>query len=202
VAEDRRARVATDDLDPLVEVSLDSRLAFEGTFLRLYVDLVRAADGHVSTREYLRHPGAVMVIPLLDNGEVVLERQFRFPLGRAMVEFPAGKVDAGEGLLACAQRELLEETGYRAARWSYLGGLHNAIAYSDEKIEIFLAEDLVHEGAALDDGEMLEVFTAHWRQVLDWVRDGTITDGKSIAGAFWLEKVLQGEWPRLPATAD
>jgi ADP-ribose pyrophosphatase len=194
--------VATDDLDPLVEVSLDSRLAFEGAFLRLYVDLVRAADGHVSMREYLRHPGAVMVIPLLDNGEVVLERQFRFPLGRAMVEFPAGKVDAGEGLLACAQRELLEETGYRAARWSYLGGLHNAIAYSDEKIEIFLAEDLVHEGAALDDGEMIEVFSAHWRQVLDWVRDGTITDGKSIAGAFWLEKVLQGEWPRQPASGD
>jgi ADP-ribose pyrophosphatase len=194
--------VATDDKNPLAEVSLDSRLAFEGVFLRLYVDLVRAPDGHVSTREYLRHPGAVMMIPLLANGDVVLERQYRYPFGRSFVEFPAGKIDPGEGLLQCAQRELLEETGYRAARWSYLGGLHNAIAYSDEKIELFLAEDLVHEGASLDVGEALEVFTAPWRQVLDWVRDGTITDGKTIAGAFWLEKVLQGEWQRLPASGD
>jgi ADP-ribose pyrophosphatase len=185
--------------DPLHEHTLDTRLAFEGKFLRLYVDHVRSADGHVSSREYVRHPGAVMIIPLLDTGEVILERQFRYPMGRAMVEYPAGKIDAGEQPLSCAQRELLEETGYRAERWSYLGGLHNAIGYSDEKIEMFLAEGLKHEGARLDVGETLEVFTMSWQDVLVQVRDGRVTDVKTMLGTLWLEKVLAGDWPRLAA---
>jgi ADP-ribose pyrophosphatase len=185
--------------DPLAEHTLDSRLAFEGVFLRLYVDRVKSADGHVGTREYLRHPGAVMIIPLLDAEHVLLERQFRYPLGRAIVEFPAGKIDAGEPPFECARRELLEETGYTARRWSYLGGLHNAIAYSDEKIEIYLAEDLERNGSAtLDAGETLEVFEAPWRQLLEWVRDGSVTDVKTMVGAFWLEKTLAGEWQRRP----
>jgi ADP-ribose pyrophosphatase len=185
--------------DPLAEHTLDSRLAFEGVFLRLYVDRVKSSDGHVGTREYLRHPGAVMIIPLLDAEHVLLERQFRYPLGRAIVEFPAGKIDAGEPPFECARRELLEETGYTARRWSYLGGLHNAIAYSDEKIEIYLAEDLERNGSGtLDAGETLEVFEAPWRQLLEWVRDGSVTDVKTMVGAFWLEKTLAGEWTRRP----
>jgi len=188
------------DDDPLREHTLDSRLAFEGSFLRLYVDRVRSADGHVGTREYLRHPGAVMIVPLLSDGQVVLERQFRYPLKRTAIEFPAGKIDMGEKPLGCAQRELLEETGYRAARWSYLGGLHNAIAYSDEKIEMFLAEELTHEGAMLDAGETLEVFATPWQQLLQWVRDGTVTDVKTMLGVMWLEKVLAGEWERQMAS--
>jgi ADP-ribose pyrophosphatase len=160
---------------------------------------VKSADGHVGTREYLRHPGAVMIIPLLDAEHVLLERQFRYPLGRAIVEFPAGKIDAGEPPFDCARRELLEETGYTARRWSYLGGLHNAIAYSDEKIEIYLAEDLERTGRATPDaGETLEVFEAPWRQLLEWVRDGNVTDVKTMVGAFWLEKTLAGEWTRRP----
>lgn len=185
-----------EDDDPLREQTLDSRLAFEGNFLRLYVDRVRSPDGHVSTREYLRHPGAVMIIPLLADGQVVLERQFRYPLRRTLIEFPAGKIDAGEKPFTCAQRELLEETGYRAARWSYLGGLHNAIGYCDEKIEMFLAEDLTHQGATLDAGETLEVFTAPWKELLQWVRDGTVNDVKTMLGVMWLEKVLAGQWQR------
>ena len=187
------------DDDPLREHTLDSRLAFEGSFLRLYVDRVRSADGHVGTREYLRHPGAVMIVPLLSDGQVVLERQFRYPLKRTAIEFPAGKIDAGEKQLICAQRELLEETGYRAARWSYLGGLHNAIGYSDEKIEMFLAEELTHQGATLDAGETLEVFTMPWQQLLQWVREGTVTDVKTMLGVMWLEKVLAGQWQRREA---
>jgi len=186
--------------DSLTERTLESRLAFEGTFLRLYLDRVRSADGHVGTREYIRHPGAVMIIPLLPDGSVVLERQFRYPLKRTVIEFPAGKIDAGESPLQCAQRELLEETGYRASNWSYLGGLHNAIAYSDEKIEMFLAEDLVHEGASLDAGETLEVFTERWQQLSQWVHDGTVTDAKTMLGVMWLEKVLAGQWQRRPVT--
>jgi ADP-ribose pyrophosphatase len=180
----------------LSEQTLDSRLAFEGTLLRVYADKVRSADGHIGTREYIRHPGAVAIVPLLSDGRVVLERQFRYPLKRTVIEFPAGKIDADESPLQCARRELLEETGYRAAKWSYLGGLHNAIAYSDEKIEIFLAEELVHEGATLDAGETLEVFAEQWQQLLQWVHDGTVTDAKTMLGVMWLEKVLAGVWER------
>ena len=177
--------------DPLAERTLDSRLAYDGVFLRLFVDHVRAADGHVSTREYLRHPGAVMMIPLLDDGRVVLERQFRYPLGRSLIEFPAGKIDPGEALLACAQRELREETGYVARDWTYLGGFHNAIAYSDEKIEVFLARGLTHEGAdARRRRSVGSVHRAHGTQLLDWIRDGTVTDVKTIVGTYWLERAL------------
>lgn len=178
------------DDDPLAEQTLDSRIAFEGVFLRLFVDHVRTADGHESTREYLRHPGAVMVIPLLDDGQVVLERQYRYPLGRSLIEFPAGKIDPGEVLLECARRELLEETGYVASDWTYLGGFHNAIAYSDEKIEVFLARGLRLERSRLDAGEVLEVFTTPRRHLYDWIADGTLTDVKTIVGTYWLERAL------------
>src|SRR5688572_24522975 len=189
--------------DPLTEQTLDSRLAFEGTFLRLYVDTVKSADGHIATREYLRHPGAVMIIPLLSDGQVILERQFRYPLRRSMIEFPAGKIDAGETALSCAQRELTEETGYQATRWSYLGALHNAIGYCDEKIEMFLAEELSQQAATLDAGETLEVFSAGLQQLLQWVREGTVTDVKTMVGAMWLERVLKGEWqPRDTSGGD
>ena len=166
-------------------------------FLRLFVDHVQSADGHEGTREYLRHPGAVMIIPLLDAEHVLLERQFRYPLGRSIVEFPAGKIDPGEPPFECARRELLEETGYTARRWSYLGGLHNAIAYSRRE-----DRDLPRRGPdgpatrTLDAGETLEVFEAPWRQLLEWVRDGSVTDVKTMVGAFWLEKTLAGEWVR------
>ena len=189
----------SDGDDSLTEQTLESRVAFEGAFLRLYVDKVRSADGHIGTREYLQHPGAVMIVPLLSDGRVVLERQFRYPLKRTAIEFPAGKIDAGEEPIQCARRELLEETGYRAGKWSYLGGLHNAIAYSDEKIEMFLAEELVHEGASLDAGETLQVFTEPWQRLLQWVREGTVTDVKTMVGVMWLEKVLAGDWQRLDA---
>jgi ADP-ribose pyrophosphatase len=184
--------------DPLAEQTLESSLVYEGAFLRIYRDRVRCPDGHVGVREFVRHPGAVMIAALLDDGRVVLERQFRYPLARSFVELPAGKIDPGETPLACARRELLEETGYRAGRWRHLGGFHNAVGYSDEKIEVFLARDLVFEGGATDAGEVIEVFTAPWRDLLDWVRTGTVTDVKTIVGAHWLERVLSGAWP-LPA---
>jgi ADP-ribose pyrophosphatase len=188
--DDRRLAGAPAD-DPLAEATLASRLAYDGVFLRLHVDRVRTADGHEGTREYLRHPGAVMIVPLLDDGQVVLERQFRYPLGRSLIEFPAGKIDPGEQLLACAQRELREETGYVARDWTYLGGFHNAIAYSDEKIEVFLARGLSFQGAQADAGEVLEVFTAPWTNLLDWIAEGSVTDVKTIVGAYWLERALR-----------
>ena len=181
--------------DPLAEETLDSKLVYEGRFLRVFEDTVRCPDGHVAPREYLRHPGAVMVMPLLDDGDLVLERQFRYPLGRSIVEFPAGKIDPGEDILACAQRELREETGYSAREWTYLGGFHNAVGYCDEKIEVYLARGLSFERAASDDGEVLEIFTATLEQVLEWIAQAKITDVKTIVGAYWLQRFLAGIWP-------
>jgi len=184
--------------DPLAEETLTSREVWCGSFLRVFEDRVRCPDGHEATREYLRHPGAVMTIPLLDDGQVVLERQYRYPLRASLIEFPAGKIDPGEALLACAQRELREETGYEAAEWTYLGGFHNAIGYCDEKIEVYLARGLSHVGGATDAGEVLEVFSAPWRDLLDWIRSGRVTDVKTIVGVYWLERFLAGE-PLPPA---
>lgn len=180
--------------DPLEEHTLESRLAWQGSFLRVYQDRVRCPDGHEAPREYLRHPGAVMMIPLLDDGRLVLERQYRYPLRRSFVELPAGKIDPGESLLACARRELLEETGYVARDWTHLGGFHNAIGYCDEKIEVFLARGLTHQGARADAGEVLEIFTTPWQSVLDDVAAGRVTDVKTIVGVHWLQMFLEGRW--------
>jgi len=188
--------------DPLAEQTLASRVAYEGAFLRLIEDRVRCPDGHVAVREYLKHPGAVMIVPLLANGDAVLERQYRHPLGRSFVEFPAGKLDAGETLRQCAERELLEETGYRAHRWTHLGGFHNAIGYCDERIEVFVAEDLEAGAARTDAGEVLELFTAPWSSVMSWVRNGTISDVKTIVGAFWADDLRCGKGGRKPRSSS
>ena len=186
----------TDDADdPLVERTLDSRLAYEGVFLRLYVDRVRSADGHEGTREYLRHPGAVMIVPLLDADHVLLERQFRYPLGRSIVEFPAGKIDPGEAPLATAVRELIEETGYRATEWARAGVLHNAAAYSTEGIEIWFARGLVLGERALDHGELIDLITMQESEVDALVASGELTDAKTMIALMWLQKWRAGLWP-------
>lgn len=178
--------------DPLAEETLASRLVYTGQFLRVYEDTVRCPDGHVAPREYLRHPGAVMVVPLLDDGRLVLERQYRYPLKSSLIEFPAGKIDPGEDILACAQRELREETGYTAREWTHLGGFHNAVGYCDEKIEVYLARGLTFDAMANDDGEVLEVFSATLAKLLSWIGAAQVTDVKTIVGAYWLQEYLQG----------
>jgi ADP-ribose pyrophosphatase len=178
----------------LIEEKLAGEEILKGRFLHAFRDTVRLPNGHTSTREYIVHPGAVMMIPLLDDGSLVMERQYRYPMGRVMVEFPAGKIDKGEDVLACAKRELLEETGYTAREWVRAGQLHPVISYSTEFIDIWFCRGLELSQATLDQDEFLEVFTATPQQLLDWCRDGTITDSKTLVGALWLQNVLSGAW--------
>ncbi len=182
----------------LHETLVSSEEVLHGGFLHVMRDTVRLPDGSSTFREYVVHPGAVMIIPLMERADgslgVVMERQFRYPVGQVMLEFPAGKLDAGEPALACAQRELREETGYTARQWARAGLLHPGISYSTEFIEIWFARELSAGQAELDTGEFLEVFTAAPQEIQDWCREGQITDGKTLTGALWLQNVLSGVW--------
>jgi ADP-ribose pyrophosphatase len=178
----------------LRETRIDGELAYDGHFLKVTRDRIKLPDGSESQREFIRHPGAVVILPLLPDGRVLLERQFRYPNDRVFIEFPAGKIDPGEEALATAKRELEEETGYTAKEWNFVCTIHNAIAYSDEHLDIFLARDLTQGEAKLDEGEFLELFTATVPELLEMVRRGEITDVKTIIGTFWLEKFAAGTW--------
>ena len=159
------------------------------------LDRVSLPDGSEATREYVVHPGAVMVVPILDDGRLVVERQWRYPMGRAMLEFPAGKIEPGEPVLHTAVRELIEETGYRAADWARAGVMHNAIAYSDEVIEVWFARGLVRGERRLDAGEFLDVFDLSHEELDDAARDGRLTDAKTLVGLLWLANWRTGRWP-------
>ena len=178
----------------LKETRLDGEMAYDGRFLKVAKDRIALPDGKITDREYIKHPGAVVILPLFDDGRVLLERQFRYPLGREFIEFPAGKIDPGEDTLACAKRELVEETGYTATEWHFVCTIHNAIAYSDEHLDIFLARGLTAGEAKLDEGEFLEIFTSTVPEMLGMVKAGEITDVKTIIGTFWLEKIQSGVW--------
>ncbi|MDE2366888.1 MAG: NUDIX hydrolase [Betaproteobacteria bacterium] len=178
----------------LTEEPVSSLSVYDGDLLHVRVDRARLPGGKIAVREYITHPGAVVIIPLLANGDLVLERQHRYPLHRDFYELPAGKIDSGEDPLACAKRELLEETGYTAKSWRYITTLHPCIGYSDEKLIYYLAEELAFEGASPDDGEHMEVFTLSLATALEWIKEGKITDNKSVSGLFWAEKLLRGEW--------
>ena len=180
--------------DHLIERRQDSVELFKGKFLHAFRDTVKLPDGGTASREYVVHPGAVMVIPMLDDGRLLMERQFRYPVGQVMIEFPAGKIDPGEGTLACAQRELLEETGYTAREWAKAGVLHPVISYPTEFIEVWFARGLVAGERQLDEGEFLELFEATPQELADWCRDGKITDAKTLTGMLWLQNVLSGAW--------
>ena len=177
----------------LKETCIDSAIVYEGSFIQVVKDNVRLPDGSTSTREHIKHPGAVAVLAILDNGNLVMERQFRYPPQREFIELPAGKIDHGEDILITAQRELLEETGYLASEWTHLSTMWPCIGYADERMEYFLASGLTHQGSQLDVGEFLEVFELSPADAMQWVKLGKINDSKTVLGLFWLEKFLQ-DW--------
>ena len=190
----------------LIETKLKSEALFSGHFLHAFRDTVALPDGSQATREYVTHPGAVMIIPMLEEPgqplRLVMERQYRYPVQQVMIEFPAGKLDPQESTLQCAQRELFEETGYRAQQWAKAGVLHPVISYSTEFIEVWFAKDLSLGERSLDVGEFLEVFLQTPESLQQDCFNGKVTDAKTLTGMFWLQNVLQGnhalEWLRAP----
>jgi ADP-ribose diphosphatase len=172
----------------LVETRIASEDVFDGHLLHVKRDTVALPDGTTATREFIVHPGAVMVIARLPDDKLLFERQFRYPHHRVFIEFPAGKMDRGEEPLTTAKRELLEETGYVAGRWSFLTRIHPLISYSDEHIDIYLADDLVFEKANLDAGEFIETFTADLEEALRWVDEGKVSDVKTMLGILLLAR--------------
>lgn len=170
--------------DPLQETTLSSEQVFRGVLLDVRRDRVRLPDGAEATREYCCHPGAVVIVAVRDDGDLVFERQFRYPLHRSFLELPAGKIDPGEDILVCAKRELREETGFEAAEWQHVGQFHPCIGYSDERIEVFLARGLTDVGNDLDDEEFLEVLAMSVTAAEQGVYSGSITDAKTIAALF------------------
>lgn len=177
--------------DPLREAELDGESVFDGALLKVRRDRVRLPDGTFAFREYIRHPGAVVIVARLPDGRLIFERQYRYPLRRSFLELPAGKIDAGEDIGSCARRELREETGYEADGWHHVGVMHPCIGYSDERIEIFMATDLRHVGHARDEGEFLEVHLLSVDEAVEAVHDGRITDGKTISALFRVLPLLQ-----------
>ncbi len=165
---------------------------YGGIFLKMKRDKIALPNGENAIREYLTHPGAVAVVAILDDGRVLLERQYRYPIAKACIEIPAGKLEIGENHLLCAKRELEEETGYTAKKWSYIRRIHPVISYSTELIDIYLAEDLVPGKSHLDDEEFLDVFAAPLDQLIGWVEDGEITDVKTTISAYWLDRYRRG----------
>jgi ADP-ribose pyrophosphatase len=180
---------------PLTETATGRREELHNGFLHLVRDEVRLPDGRLATREYIRHSGAVAVIALLDDAadpRLVLVRQHRYPLGKILLELPAGRLEAGEEPLVCAQRELLEETGYVAAEWAYGTEIHNAAAYSSESIWIWLARGLRPGPQQLDADEFVEVAEHRLSEMDALCARGELPDVKTVVGLHLLQRWLAG----------
>lgn len=178
----------------LTETPLSGEVVYEGLFLKIRRDVARMPDGRSTGREYVLHPGAAAMVPIFPDGRILVERQFRYPLKQVFTEIPAGKIDPGETPLQTAQRELVEETGWRAREWAPLTSIHPAIGFADERIDIFLCRDLERAEQGLDDGEFLEIdiVTIDW--LLDELRAGRLTDVKTQISVHWLDRMRRGEW--------
>ena len=179
------------DFENLTEVKTGSEEIFDGIILHVFKDTVELPNGNPATREVIRHVGAVGVIPLTDDNQVIVERQFRYPLNRVITEIPAGKLDSfTEDRLSAAKRELEEETGYTAKEWISLGDYYPAAAYCDERITLYLARGLSLGQRHLDEDEFLNFEAVPLATLVGQVMDGTITDGKTQVAILKVARLL------------
>tara|TARA_B110000196_G_scaffold277979_1_gene256823 strand:+ start:858 stop:1400 length:543 start_codon:yes stop_codon:yes gene_type:complete len=176
-------------MSDLKEHKIDSTKVFSGKLIDLYLDNVRLPNGKKSTREWVDHPGAVCIVPILNNGDILLIRQFRYGPRKEFIEIPAGKLDKNEEPLKCGIRELEEETGYKSNKLTYLTNIHPAIGFSNEKMWMYLAEELELSEKKLDEDEFLELLPTPLNIALEWVFTGKITDVKTIIGVMWLKEL-------------
>ena len=195
----------TEDDTHLIERRVGGETVYKGSFLTVRRDRVSLPDGSTAAREYLQHPGAVAVIAMHDDGSLVLVRQHRYPIAKVLLEWPAGKIDAGEDTLACAVRELREETGYSAAEWAFAGEIHNAAAYSTESLWLWFARGLTAGPTRLDVGEFVETVSMSQQQLEALDEAGSLSDVKTLIGLHWLQQWRQGRrtcaWHSAPVTS-
>ena len=177
-------------MSKLKETQKSSEKIFSGKLIDLYFDHIELPNGKSSTREWIKHPGAVCIVPILPNGNLCLIRQYRYGPRAEFIEIPAGKLDVGEDPLVCAQRELEEEIGYIAGKFTFLTNIHPAIGFSNEKMWVYLAEDLILSKQNLDQDEFLELYPIPLKKAIDLIYEGKITDVKTVIGILWLDKFL------------
>lgn len=180
--------------DNLTETPIEGEIVYEGLFLKIQRDRARMPDGGEAGREFVIHPGASAMVPIMPDERILIERQFRYPLKTVFTEIPAGKIDPGETPLQTAQRELIEETGYSAALWAPLTSIHPAIGFADERIDIFLCRELTARTQSLDTSEFVEIdfVTVGW--LMDELRAGRLTDVKTQIATHWLDNLFSGRW--------
>lgn len=168
------------DISELNETKINSKEVFNGRLLHVFSDEVRLPDGNTSTREYIKHPGASAVVPVFKNGDIMMIKQFRYPLNQIFYEVPAGKIDADEEAEKTAARELTEETGLITDNLHYLDPFYPSIGYTDEIIHLFCAWNITRADSNIDDEEFLQTIRIPFKQAVQMVYEGKITDGKSM----------------------
>lgn len=174
----------------LKESTISSKILYQGRLLDVRCDEVLLPNGNTSTREWIKHPGAVCIIPCLTDNKIALIRQYRYPVKKEMIELPAGKLDKNEDPEVCAIRELEEEIGFRANKLTFLTHIHPAIGFADEIMWLYLAENLIKTTTNKDDDEFLELLPTPLEQAVNMVWDGKITDTKTIIGILWAKRMI------------
>ena len=177
-------------MSKLTEKKVSSEKIFSGKLIDLYLDQVELPNGNISSREWVDHPGAVCVVPVLPSQEICLIRQYRYGPGQEFIEIPAGKLDKGELPADCANRELAEEIGYKANKLTLLTQIHPAIGFSNEVMWMYLGEELIKTDRKLDEDEFLDLCPTTLENAFQWVLSGKISDVKTIIGIFWLNRLV------------
>jgi ADP-ribose pyrophosphatase len=171
----------------MIEKTLNSKLVYHGRIMDVYKDDVELSDGTKSVREVVKKPNAVAIVAIKED-KILMVKQFRYAVGEAMLEIPAGKIDEGETPLECAKRELEEETGYTAQTWQPLGFAYVSAGFTNEKIHLFLASDLEYKQAKPDEGEILECYEYLLKDVFDMINSGEINDAKTLCALLRLQE--------------